>query len=78
MGEQRLYRHLGVIDMAIFVPAGSASKSALVLADTAAAIFRGVTFGGIVCRAPEIRSVGVQEGWFHVNVSVSYSRDELF
>jgi hypothetical protein len=78
MGEQRLFRHVGVIDVAIFVPAGSASKSALELADMVATIFRGATFEGIVCRAPDVRIVGSQDGWFHVNVSVSYNRDELF
>jgi len=78
MGDAPLYRHAGVIDVGIFAPIGSAAKSVAILADTIAEIFRGMQFAGITCRAPSVRSLGVQEGRYQVNVSVPFQRDETF
>jgi len=77
MGPTKLYRNPGIIDIGIFNVIGTASKDALALADAAAAIFRGVQFSGISCRAPGIVVLGVLLGWYQITVSVPYHRDEL-
>lgn len=78
MGAAPLYRHPGVIDVSVFIPEGSATKPALDLADAVVAIFRGAQFSGILCRPADVRNLGVVGGWFQVNVSIPYHRDEIF
>lgn len=79
IADTNLYRNLGVIIVQVFVPEGQGTASARQLADQAAAIFRGAQFGsGITCRAPQLANIGVIDGWYQINVSVPFFRDEYF
>jgi hypothetical protein len=75
-GIPRYFRHPGVIDIQVFVPEGVGSKDALLLADQAAAVFRVASFNGVVCRTPYVVPAGTNDGWYQVNVSVPFQRDE--
>ena len=75
------FRHAGAIIVQIFVPkAGipSAMRRALVLADHAAAIFRGQSFDGIMCRAPYASDGTDDDPWFMLTVTIPYTRDDPF
>lgn len=72
------YRHTGIIDIGIFTPEDGGTQTARTLADTAAAVFRGWSSGGIVCRAPYITRIGQSDGWYQLNVTVPFYRDEAF
>lgn len=50
--ENRKYRHRGFIMIGIYTPKNVGSGLSAQYADTLAAIFRGQTFGGVVCLAP--------------------------
>ena len=78
MGDTALFRHSGVIDVTVFVPAGTASKGARELVDAVAEIFRRKQFSGITCRAPGFGDVGVRDGWYQINVSFPFHRDAIF
>ena len=71
------YRSTGVIFAQIFIPPNKGSKLALTLADQVSAIWRGQQFSGISCLSPSVNDVGVREGWYQVNVTCPYYRDEL-
>lgn len=71
------YRSTGVIFAQIFVPPNKGTKLALTLADTVSGIWRGQQFSGVSCLAPSVTDVGVRDGWYQVNVSCPYYRDEL-
>ncbi len=77
------FRHPGLIFVMIFTPPDKGNNAALLLADTAAGIFRrqssSLTNGRILYRSPSIKPIGItDDGWFHVNVVVPYTRDEFF
>ncbi len=74
------FRQPGLIFVMIFSPPDKGNNAALVLADTAAEIFRrqstSFTDGRILFRAPSITPIGItDEGYFHVNVVIPYIRD---
>ena len=77
------FRHPGLIFVMIFSPPDTGNNAALALADTAAAIFRRkrstIVDGRILYRSPSIKPIGLtDEGWFQVNVTIPYIRDEFF
>jgi hypothetical protein len=65
----------------IFAPLNKGDNAALLLADQAAAIFRGWQDATTRMRfreAPYVRQVGAEEKWYHVNVYAPFERDTLF
>lgn len=76
-------RFFGSIIIQIFVLPLSGSATARGYADTIAAIYRDASFacgstGTIVCQEPAIETLGERNGWFQVNVTVPYRRDDVF
>ena len=82
-GYGQLHRFNGIININIFTPEGTGTATARGYADTAAAIFRSwsssiATSQKITCRSPYITSIGEKEGWYQLNVTVPFFRDEAF
>jgi len=77
-GDTNVYRHPGNVIVQVFVEPNSGAKRALELADTACAIWRGQQFDGLVFKAPVVIDLGIVAGWYQVNVSCPFYRDELF
>jgi hypothetical protein len=75
--SQKWYRHTGIIFNQIFVEANKGEKAAMCLVDKISAIWRGQRFGGIQCQAVTVTNVGESNGWYQVNVSCPFYRDEL-
>ena len=79
LGNSRLWRNNGLIFIDIFVPEHTGTKILRGYIDTAAAIFRGVTFSGIVCRAPYQPSPGqVLNGWYQMSIAIPYFVDGVY
>lgn len=74
----RNHRYNGIININIFVAKGTGTNRCRALADTASAIFRDIEFNNIVCRSPNITVVGDNDGFYQINVSVPYWKDEIF
>ena len=72
------HRFTGFININIFVSKGTGTNRARTLADLASAIFRDTEFSGIVCRSPNITTIGDVEGFYQINVSVPYWRDYIY
>lgn len=70
-----LKRWTGVIIVQIFVPSGSGTKKARVYADEAATIFDSKRFNDIVCNVASINSIGVNNAFYQMNVSIPFWRD---
>jgi hypothetical protein len=73
----KLVRHPGLVTLNVRTPAGNGDGDALDLADKAAAIFRNVTFSGLTFRAPTVRPVGAEGGWYLVQVDCPFHRDSI-
>lgn len=78
IGSPALYRHPGSISINVRTRLQVGSKQGRVYADTLSGIFRGKEFDGITCRAPKVTRLGEIEGWFVLNVSIPFYRDEVF
>lgn len=77
-GDVNLYRSAGVIVVQVFVKEGEGVRTALLLADQAAAIFRGLQIDGIIYRAPSVERIGPSDGWYQVNVNIPFQWDAQF
>lgn len=71
-------RHVGVVNVNVFMPVDQGKTPALRLADEIAAILRTVAVEGIIVREPAIRSLGDDGRYIQVNVSAGFQRDSLF
>lgn len=78
LGTSPSYRHTGIISINIHTPIDAGTTTAKTLADTASAVFRGWQSGGLVCRSPYITFNGEEDGWYKINVTVGFFRDETF
>lgn len=78
--EDRLYRHVGVIEANIFTALDKGIGEGFTLADTLSSIFRGVTFSGVTCLAPRILSgrqtVFGNGKWWSTPVFIGFQYDQ--
>lgn len=73
-----LYRNLGIIFVQIFIPDDTDVTVGYGHADVAAGIFRDWGGATVQCRTPNIKEVGSDGlGWFQINVSIPFRRDEI-
>lgn len=82
LGPGGLQRYAGVIQCDIYVPEKSGTKTARQHADSISAIFLNKSFsagssGTIITRTPWVNTRGVENGWFHLVLSVTYHRDKI-
>ena len=76
-GSNRTVRAVGLLTFQIFSPAASGGRISSRLVDQLTALWRMVTVGGILFRTPSVTRVGdAGNGWYQVNVSIPFQRDE--
>jgi len=78
IGSSQRYRYPGIISINIRGPLTKGTRALKTLADTAQAVFQGVTFSGIICYTSSITRIGEVDGRFVYNVSTPFTRDESF
>jgi len=66
----------GIIDIGIFVPRETGSATARGYADTLSALFDMVAFGTIDCDEASVQNLGVEEDWYHLSVTIPFTRRE--
>jgi hypothetical protein len=76
-GDTNTHRFFGVVIVQIFVRPSTGSKRAFELADLASSLLRSKTIGAVVLRSPDIQLVGLDNGWYQVNVKCSFYTDEI-
>lgn len=77
-GGTRRYRRNGVALLQIFVPEGEGPSEAMQLGDDAMGLFKGrVLSGGLRFGPVSLREIGVEDGWFQVNVAADFTFDEV-
>ena len=76
LGDLRRFRRIGIVNVAIFIPAGSGDGLAKELADSVASIFMGRTVSGVIFRGTGLTRVGVDEAWTLWNCDTPYQADE--
>jgi hypothetical protein len=77
MGKYRRFRRIGLVEVQIFVPAGSGDGLAREIADSVADIFEGRTVSGVIFRGTGLNRVGVTGAWVQWNCSTPYQADSL-
>ncbi len=74
----RNHRLKGFININVFVPRNTGSRTALGYADQVAGIFRDQQFDGVICLSPSIREMDQDKSWFQVNIRTEFWYDEVF
>ena len=72
-----LHRTMGAISVNIYTAKYIGTKMGRTLADTAADVFRDISFLGITCRSPLVRNVGESGDWYVINMTCKFYRDEV-
>ena len=80
-GGTQTHRYFGIITIQVLVPERQGAKAAAGYCDTLDDLFRRAQFsqgnsGLITCRTPQMRVIGVRDGWFQMNLSIEYQRDK--
>lgn len=73
----QLYRFQGLIVVSLFAPLNKGEKRARQLADQVFQIFKAADFGSVTSWAPYVTVVGESDGYFQVNVTTNFKRDEI-
>lgn len=73
----QLHRFMGIVVVGIFVPLNKGEKKARQLADKVVNIFKGADFEGVNTWAPYMSIIGESGGYFQVNVTANFKRDEI-
>ena len=68
-------RHTGIIVVQLFTPIDSGTSIIRKHADTVVSIFDGKQFSDVVCDVASIETVGTNDIWHQVNVTIPYWRD---
>ncbi len=79
MAGTRRWRRPGVVEVQIFVPAGTGDGLSAELADSVRDIFEGRTISGVIFRATSRQRVGRgrDAAWVQWNASTPFQADEL-
>ena len=71
-----LKRHTAIIVVQIFTPIDSGTSTIRKYADMVTSIFDGQKFSDVVCDVASIETVGADDTFHQVNVTIPYWRDE--
>jgi len=79
---RRVQRHSGIIQFDIYVPENNGTKTGKDIADEIDGIFNNVQIsagssGVITTRVPSLATLGVEDGWHHMVLSVAFQRDRI-
>ena len=78
MGSDRnVYRSIGLIEVQIFTGRNEGMLRGFQLADKVVDIFDYIPINYIRSTYPSVTDVGLNQGWYQVNVSCEYSRDSF-
>lgn len=71
-------RHVGIVRIQVFVPTAQGEGTVRTLGDHVATLFRGASFAGYRFSPPYLEPApsGVADGWYQMNVTIPFSRDE--
>jgi hypothetical protein len=75
LGTPKIWRSTGIVVVQIFAPLGQGDGLANELADEVAVVFRGVSLGRVIFRAPSLTRIGPDGAWYQVNVATPYQSD---
>lgn len=77
LGNTPYYRYVGLLIFQIFIKPNTGSGRAMEIADQITSLFRGLTISGMTFKPPVVDPVGESGGWYQVNVSTQFSREEV-
>lgn len=73
----QLHRFQGLIIVSVFSQLNKGEKKARQLADLVFSIFKSADFGSVTTWAPSLTVIGESDGYFQVNVTINFKRDEI-
>lgn len=77
LGPAKVTRRTGIIFIQVFIPDGKTTKQADSITDTLVNLFETKLLQGFRFESPDVKEIGNNNGWFQVNIAVSYHFDDL-
>lgn len=77
-GTSNSWRANGFFTVQIFVPLGTSTGTAANIADSVSSWFRGADTDHVQFRNITVTELGASQGWYQVNVSVSFQDAHLY
>lgn len=77
-GHTHLFRRPGVISIHIRTKMNLGVRPALLLAESAATVFRAKEFSGVRCKEATVHEMGEDNGWYLVIVSINFFTDNAY
>lgn len=83
LGETpQTHRYFGTITIQVLVPERQGAKVSAGYCETLDDLFRRAQFssgnsGVMTCRTPQVKTIGVLQGWYQVNIATAYHRDKI-
>lgn len=72
-----LFEFVGIISIGIFTPKDEGTKTGYDLATLLQTLFLRYDTGGLQCKIGHVKIVGENESWWHVNITIPYTFDEI-
>lgn len=76
LGSNPIFRYIGILYVQIFVKPDIGSGRALSISDVVSNLFRAKRIGDTVFKVPEVKRIGSYNGWYQINVSIEFFREE--
>lgn len=76
-GPNKLTRREGIVFIQVFVVKDSETDEANTIIDALVAIFETKLLAGVTFKSPNVREVGLSEGWYQINISVPFWADDI-
>jgi len=69
------YKDDGIAIVSVFTPLNAGEGRNIAICQEVINLFKGWSFGRLICKEPYIKRVGEEEEWFHQNVMIPFSYD---
>ena len=73
LGAAPRFERWAAIMIQVFVPVDTGRTDSDTLAQTARAVFEGLSFSGVKCHPGNVREAGVDGRWYQVNVEIPFT-----
>ena len=77
LGNDPYFRYNGLLIFQVFTKLNTGSGRSTIICDIISAAFRAQRIGTIKFRSPTLTKVGENGGWYQVNISIPFFREEL-
>lgn len=77
IGPSKIARRTGIVFIQVFSPKDSTTEESEFIVDEVVTIFENNLLSEVNFRSPSVKEIGVNSGWYQINISVPFFYDIL-